>query len=169
MKSHFLVCLVILVVLFAQAASARCLRSAQYIVEIQVEACLPIEGEKSLLVIGKLVGFIEFEKYYNKELEITRIESSEEKPSERYVWKQTDGLERDCNFIEKQKPFLARSTKPCCDTLPHRSYVCQHSLRIISEIIYKDMPENAHNKAFKFVPALRASTGPKKAAPFWAA
>jgi hypothetical protein len=27
----------------------------------------------------------------------------------------------------------------------------------------------SHNKAFKFVPALRASTGPKKAAPFWAA
>ena len=27
----------------------------------------------------------------------------------------------------------------------------------------------AHNKSFKFVPALRASTGPKKAAPFWAA
>ena len=26
-----------------------------------------------------------------------------------------------------------------------------------------------HNKALKFVPALRASTGPKKAAPFWAA
>jgi len=25
------------------------------------------------------------------------------------------------------------------------------------------------NKSFKFVPALRASTGPKKAAPFWAA
>ncbi len=25
------------------------------------------------------------------------------------------------------------------------------------------------NKAFKFAPALRASTGPKKAAPFWAA
>ena len=27
----------------------------------------------------------------------------------------------------------------------------------------------SHNKTFKFVPALRASTGPKKAAPFWAA
>ena len=26
-----------------------------------------------------------------------------------------------------------------------------------------------HNKSFKCVPALRASTGPKKAAPFWAA
>ena len=26
-----------------------------------------------------------------------------------------------------------------------------------------------HNKALKFVPALRASTGPKMAAPFWAA
>jgi len=26
-----------------------------------------------------------------------------------------------------------------------------------------------HNKAFKFVPGLRPSTGPKKAAPFWAA
>ena len=40
---------------------------------------------------------------------------------------------------------------------------------MISEIIYKDMPENRHNKAFKHVPALRASTGPKKAAPLWAA
>ena len=29
--------------------------------------------------------------------------------------------------------------------------------------------ETVHNKSFKFVPALCASTGPKKAAPFWAA
>jgi hypothetical protein len=32
-----------------------------------------------------------------------------------------------------------------------------------------DLSNNTPNKAFKYVPALRASTGPKKAAPFWAA
>ena len=29
--------------------------------------------------------------------------------------------------------------------------------------------KHPYNKSFKFVAALRASTGPKKAAPFWAA
>jgi len=146
-----------------------CIRQPQYFVEVRIEACLPIEGEENLVLIGKLVGFIECEKYYDKELKITRIEGWEAKPSERYVWQQSEGLERDCSFILEQQPFLAKSTKPCCDVLPHRTYVCQQGLRVLSEIIYKPIPENAHNKSFKCVPALRASTGPKKAAPFWAA
>jgi len=39
----------------------------------------------------------------------------------------------------------------------------------LKEISKRIALRDAYNKAFKFVPALRASTGPKKAAPFWAA
>ncbi|MCP3907507.1 MAG: hypothetical protein GY712_05765 [Oceanicoccus sp.] len=35
--------------------------------------------------------------------------------------------------------------------------------------VFQMADRSSHNKSFKYVSALRASTGPKKAAPFWAA
>jgi hypothetical protein len=40
---------------------------------------------------------------------------------------------------------------------------------MLYRIFLEEICAEIHNKTFKFVPALSASTGPKKAAPFWAA
>ena len=115
--------------------------------EIEVEACASIEHEPSLLVIGKVVAFIELDDESWEPLSVTRIEGWEDTPQEKFVWMQSNESTMSCEFIEGQEPFMARVEQPCCDVVTHLispdgkvthgdKFSCVYHLREISEIQY---------------------------------
>ena len=115
--------------------------------EIEVETCASIESEPNLLVIGKVVAFIELDNVSWEPLSVTRVEDWKDTPQERFVWMQSSESAKSCTFIEAQQPFLARVEKPCCDVVTHLigpdgkvtrgdKFSCIYQLREISEIQY---------------------------------
>ena len=125
-----------------------CLHTPHQLAEIEVEACILIESEPNLLVIGKVVAFIEIDKDSNELLSVTRVEGWKDTPHEKFVWMQSNENTKTCALIEEQEPFLARMDRPCCDVVTYiitpdgketraDKFSCIHELREISEIQYR--------------------------------
>ena len=142
---------------------ARCVYVPLQLAEIHVEACAPIENERNLLVIGKVVAFITIDDRSAAPLSVTRVDGWEANPSERFVWTQSDQGVKDCGFIERKEPLLVRLEQPCCDVHDYAvqpdgtsrrvgNLSCLENLREISEIEYKSLPEDAHNNSLKRTP-----------------
>jgi hypothetical protein len=110
--------------------------------DIQLET----SGKTTSEITVQLVGLLEQRTgHRSKTIEIMRVSSEDSKTAAQLMMIIHSERSRGCT--EKPTPD---------DRLKLKEW-----LRIAYEL--------SHNKAFKFVPVLRTSTGPKKAAPFWAA